>query len=130
MKYFKEDLHGAKGRTHAIGPINLTQLHAANNQARDDLTGADDDGILDQLEPTSYTFTTTRSTQLTILDEVFTPNDEPADEPADINGDGKVDGQDLAALLGAWGSDDSQADINGDGVVDGQDLAELLGTWN
>lgn len=47
----------------------------------------------------------------------------------DINGDGRVDGGDLAELLGAWGSSDLNADVNGDGIVDGRDLAELLGNW-
>ena len=49
--------------------------------------------------------------------------------PADITGDGKVDGQDLARLLGAWGSSAGGGDLNGDGTVDGQDLAILLGAW-
>lgn len=48
---------------------------------------------------------------------------------ADINGDGVVDGQDLARLLGAWGSSAGGGDLNGDGTVDGKDLAILLGEW-
>lgn len=48
--------------------------------------------------------------------------------PADLNGDGLVDGADLGALLGQWGSDGS-ADLNGDHVVDGADLGALLGAW-
>lgn len=47
----------------------------------------------------------------------------------DLNGDGRVDGADLAELLGAWRSSDPNADLNGDGIVDGRDLAELLGNW-
>ena len=50
--------------------------------------------------------------------------------PGDINGDGVVDGQDLARLLGSWGTAASGADLNGDGVVDGQDLAILLAGWS
>ena len=53
----------------------------------------------------------------------------PLPNIADLNGDGKVDGQDLARLLGAWGSSAGGADLNGDGTVDGQDLAILLGEW-
>ena len=56
----------------------------------------------------------------------------PADIPADINGDGAVNGADLAALLGAWGTDGAeypQLDINGDGVIDGADLTLLLSSW-
>ena len=49
--------------------------------------------------------------------------------PGDVNGDGIVDGQDLAAVLGAWGSNDPAADVNGDGVVNGQDLGEVLAGW-
>jgi hypothetical protein len=50
----------------------------------------------------------------------------------DLNGDGIVDGSDLAALLGAWGTcpgSPCPADLNGDGTVDGSDLAALLGHW-
>jgi hypothetical protein len=45
----------------------------------------------------------------------------------DINGDGKVNGEDLAILLGAWNSSDPRADLDGDGTVNGPDLALLLG---
>jgi hypothetical protein len=45
----------------------------------------------------------------------------------DINGDGKVNGEDLAILLGAWDSSDPRADLDDDGTVSGPDLAILLG---
>ncbi|MFM8639190.1 MAG: hypothetical protein ACKOEL_00935, partial [Planctomycetota bacterium] len=45
----------------------------------------------------------------------------------DLNGDGRIDGADLGALLGAWGT--SGADITGDCVVDGADVGTLLGAW-
>ncbi len=45
----------------------------------------------------------------------------------DFNGDGKVDGDDLGTLLGAWGT--HEADLNGDGTTDGDDLGTLLGAW-
>ncbi len=48
----------------------------------------------------------------------------------DITGDGKVNGEDLAILLGAWDSSDSRADLNGDGTVGGPDLALLLGGFD
>ncbi|MFZ9914376.1 MAG: hypothetical protein ACO3IB_03460 [Phycisphaerales bacterium] len=48
--------------------------------------------------------------------------------PADLNNDGVVNGQDLAILLGAWGSS-GPGDIDGNGNVDGADLAQLLGSW-
>jgi hypothetical protein len=50
----------------------------------------------------------------------------------DISGNGVVDGVDLAALLGAWGTDGHgkfECDIDGDGVVAGSDLAIMLGSW-
>lgn len=47
----------------------------------------------------------------------------------DINDDGKVDGADLAALLGAWGNGNIFMDLNGDGKVDGSDLAQLQAAW-
>jgi hypothetical protein len=50
--------------------------------------------------------------------------------PWDQNGDGVIDGADLGALLGAWGSiDDPSADFNDDGVVDGSDLGIMLANW-
>lgn len=50
-------------------------------------------------------------------------------DPADINGDGLINGQDLALLLGSWGAADADADIDGNGTVGGEDLAALLGGW-
>ena len=50
----------------------------------------------------------------------------------DITGNGVVDGIDLAAVLGAWGSagkGEFAADVTGDGQVDGADLAVVLSGW-
>jgi hypothetical protein len=50
----------------------------------------------------------------------------------DVSGNGVVDGVDLAAVLGAWGSSgkgEFSTDVNGDGVVDGVDLATVLSGW-
>lgn len=48
----------------------------------------------------------------------------------DLNGDGAVDGEDLAVMLGTWGvCGRCVADLDGSGVVDGADLALLLGQW-
>ncbi|MEY3021139.1 MAG: 1,4-alpha-glucan branching enzyme GlgB [Planctomycetota bacterium] len=61
---------------------------------------------------------------------IFSQGDPPpAGNPADINGDGTVNGQDLAALLGSWGASGGAADVNGDGTVNGADLAVLLAEW-
>ncbi|MFM9098551.1 MAG: FG-GAP-like repeat-containing protein, partial [Phycisphaerales bacterium] len=46
----------------------------------------------------------------------------------DLNADSYVDGTDLGALLGQWGSPGT-ADFNGDGLVDGNDLGMMLGVW-
>ena len=50
---------------------------------------------------------------------------------ADITGNGSVDGVDLAAVLGSWGTGGSKsgADLDGDGVVGGADLAIVLSGW-
>jgi len=54
----------------------------------------------------------------------------PAFAVADINQDGSVDGDDLAIVLGQWGTCSGCAgDINDDGFVDGNDLAIILGGW-
>ena len=49
--------------------------------------------------------------------------------PGDITSDGRIDGADLAALLGSWGSANIDADVDGSGWVDGTDLALVLGNW-
>jgi hypothetical protein len=52
--------------------------------------------------------------------------------PADVTGNDLVDGVDLAAILGAWGTDGQNqydCDIDNDGVVSGTDLAFVLGGW-
>ena len=50
-----------------------------------------------------------------------------ADIPGDLNGDGQVNGEDLAVLLGSWNTPAN--DLDGDGNVSGSDLAILLGNW-
>ncbi|MFO0829027.1 MAG: hypothetical protein U0572_12880 [Phycisphaerales bacterium] len=45
----------------------------------------------------------------------------------DLNGDAAVDANDLAILLGAWGTVD--ADLDGDGTTGATDLAIVLGAW-
>ena len=39
-----------------------------------------------------------------------------------------MNGTDLGALLGAWGTA-GPADLNGDGTVNGADLGQLVGAW-
>ena len=49
---------------------------------------------------------------------------------ADVDGDGSVNGNDLASVLGGWGSCAGCAgDVNGNGVVNGEDLASVLVRW-
>ncbi len=50
----------------------------------------------------------------------------------DITGNGQVDGLDLAAVLGAWGTSGSSefnCDVDRDGIVGGADLSYVLGSW-
>jgi YVTN family beta-propeller protein len=48
----------------------------------------------------------------------------------DIAGeDGRIDGQDLAILLNAWGSADPVANVDCQGLVDGGDLSIILNAW-
>ena len=52
--------------------------------------------------------------------------------PGDISGNHKVDGVDLAALLGTWGTNgqgEYDCDIDNDGIVGGPDLTIILGGW-
>jgi hypothetical protein len=53
---------------------------------------------------------------------------ESACAAADINCDTRVNAQDLAALLSAWGQSGA-ADLNRDGSVNAPDLAVLLSGW-
>ncbi|HMN95780.1 MAG TPA: di-heme oxidoredictase family protein [Phycisphaerales bacterium] len=57
------------------------------------------------------------------------PDDCAAVCVGDIDGSGSIDGADLGALLGAWGTANAGADLNRDGTVDGADLGILLGAW-
>lgn len=53
--------------------------------------------------------------------------------PADLNGDGRVNGPDLAIMLGSWGKCPPEqpcpADLDDSGRIDGVDLGILLGSW-
>ena len=57
----------------------------------------------------------------------------PSARPEDLNGDGAVNAQDIAILLGAWGAcldcDACPADLNGDCAVGAPDIAALLSAW-
>jgi hypothetical protein len=50
--------------------------------------------------------------------------------PADLDGNGRVDADDLVAILVNWGGGSSTgADIDGDGWVDAKDLGLVLSAW-
>lgn len=51
----------------------------------------------------------------------------PSDCPADLTFDGIVGQEDLAVLLGAWGT--QNGDLDGDGSTSSSELGELLGAW-
>jgi hypothetical protein len=57
------------------------------------------------------------------------PDGCESSNPADLDGDGSVNAQDLAILLGAWGQGGGAADLDGDGQVNAADLAILLDNW-
>jgi len=59
---------------------------------------------------------------------IFVASDGCGGDPADLDGDGRVNGADLAAVLGNWGGS-GVGDVNGDGVVNANDLAAILGAW-
>ena len=58
----------------------------------------------------------------------FASHSVAGDCPADLNADGVVDGADLAAVLGGWGTAGS-SDVTGDGVTDAADISIVLGGW-
>lgn len=47
----------------------------------------------------------------------------------DIDSSGIVDGEDLGALLAAWGTTAVHADLDQNGIVDGSDLGLVLASW-
>jgi len=52
--------------------------------------------------------------------------------PPDVNGNGSVGAEDVALVLGTWGTKSQTAglaDIDGDGAVNANDLALILGNW-
>jgi hypothetical protein len=56
---------------------------------------------------------------------------EAGDGPiGDLTGDGRVNGADIGALLGRWGTSDPAADLDHNGIVAGGDLAILLGHFD
>lgn len=54
-------------------------------------------------------------------------SDAPPCAPEDFDCSGQIDGSDLSALLGAWGT--AEHDLDGNGTTDGGDLSRLLGAW-
>ena len=66
-------------------------------------------------------------------DAVDTPGTEnpPCPNPctADVDGDGVVGVNDLLALIGGWGSNDSTLDLDGSGSVDVADILLLIAAW-
>lgn len=81
-------------------------------------------------EPRSVNLANIEGDQFAVI--VVDPNEPncpvvPPVCPADLNGDGFVDGSDLAAILGGWGT--AAGDTNGDGTTDGSDLAVALSAW-
>ncbi len=60
------------------------------------------------------------------------PGQSPFRCPGDVDYDWDIDGQDLAILIGAWGSGpflNPKSDVDNDLDVDAADLALLLGAW-
>jgi hypothetical protein len=47
----------------------------------------------------------------------------------DLTADDRIDGADIAVLLGAWGASGGSADLNSDDLVDAADLTILLSSW-
>ena len=72
-----------------------------------------------------------RTTILAVFAAVVLAAPASAQCVGDFNGDGTVNGADLGALLGEWGTagGTTGADIDGDGTVTGLDLGALLGAW-
>jgi hypothetical protein len=57
---------------------------------------------------------------------VLLPN--PCAVLGDVTGDGLVNGNDLATVLGGWGLS-GVSDVNGNGITNGDDLAIVLSAW-
>ena len=94
--------------------------------------GVDCDTVEFELQPGSYrmwadshAWSTGKRGHTTIAQLEVTFYDK-----ADLDQDGRVNGADIAILLGSWGAcGGCPADITGDGVVSGPDLSQVLGGW-
>lgn len=53
--------HGTESRTHAVGTVDLRQLHTTDNHTRNDLTGTLDDGVLGSVHVKTTHTTKSRS---------------------------------------------------------------------
>jgi hypothetical protein len=114
--------HGtlALDQTLSVGGAPLKLVTAVNPQGQPlplDLDGDGDTDIVTVSNPPSVVAVVLNTTE--------------ALDPADLNEDGKVDGLDLAILLGFWGPVTTfpEADLNSDGLINGLDLAVVLGAW-
>ena len=64
----------------------------------------------------------------TILpDGIYDPQMD--DCPGDFDNSGSVDANDVLAMIGAWGTTDSDIDLDGDGFIGVSDLLMLLKSW-
>lgn len=120
-------------RTGSVGPTGFTlksfaPMGNAGQNGSGGSTGLSDSGWFVTNASDANPDTPTGTDYFLMRARVFAP--APAC-PSDLNGDRIVDGADLGALLGAWGtcSGSCPADLNGDGQVDGADLGVLLGAW-
>lgn len=104
-----------------LGCGNLCFRYAAIEWSAD----CNSDGIVDYGQILSGQLTDTNTNGVPDICEV-----DPC--PGDVIENGIVDSVDLAAMLGAWGTDGGvypRADINHDGIVASSDLGTLLAAW-
>ena len=94
------------------------------------LTMSADDGAfqaqIDQVHCTGIALDINESMAVTLNSDMMI---DRAPIVADLSGDARVDGQDLALLLGTFGTNGSEGDVDGNGAVDVFDLVELLAAW-
>lgn len=122
------DLSGAPGFWVVIGGVSLAgsgQVPVTRQAPAEFVTFAD--AIPDAA---AWFRTVARSSVGSLLRPTVAMLATPCLDPADVTRDGRLDGADLGAILGAWGLPDPLCDLDRNGVVAGGDLAIFLAAWS